>query len=314
MSKRGYVALAPNVETEGELASASAFRQSFANAHDEEHAKEIFLNQFGQYNEVVFNLLLDKLVRKEMSEQLDKLKKLAGLQEAAPVVYSPDKEAYGFEEPEDGLNFDTDDFEPFDRKKSPAKQSRTFEPTSPKDARASAERPEKAAGSNPEQAEFIPFDPDKFGRKHQKFSITNRFGGKDTESQSDKQEVFIQELLSSPNNILGEINSRLANDDNSLAVGDRLSSILSSMPESGIGGLAKDDKQFIIKLVANAVKNMDLPEPFVDPEEEIEDSINFDDIREEYQIEKTDPVNEATFYFGARRDENGQRDPQNYGG
>ena len=305
MSLRGYVALAPNVESDGELSSASAFRNRFSSAHDVEHAKEIYKSQFGEYNETVFNLLYNKLVRNEMSEQIKNLRKLAGLNEAAPVVYTPDKDAYGFEEPEPGLNFQSDDFEPFDRKKSPAKQTRSYEPTSPKDAKASAERPKKAAGSDPVTAEFIPFSPDKFGKKHQKYSIVNRFGDKDYNEKQDRQDVFLKDLLQSPGNLLGEINSRLANDDNSLAVGDKLSSIINSMDGKGISGLNDEDRKFVIKLVANAVSNMDLAEPYVDPDEELEDSINFDDIREDYQVEKN-IVKEAIYFIGARRSESGK--------
>jgi len=288
MSNRGYVTLTPTIKSGEDDASASAFRKSFADAPDIEAAKQLYTQQFGEYNEKVFNLIYNKLVRDKMSEQIKNLRKMAGLNEDTPVIYT-DPDAYGYERGDDKPNYDKSDIPAYDKKKDKV-SARAYEPTSPKDAKAAAERPEKAAGSDPVSAEFIPFDPEKFGANHQKKSVSNRFGDKDRDSVEDKKDVFFKELMRSPSTLLGEINSRLANDDNSLAVGDRLSSIIREMPSSGVAGLEDSDKQFVIKLLANAVKNMDLADPVVEPEmdAELEDSINFDDIRSDYGVEEGD--------------------------
>jgi hypothetical protein len=92
MSKHAYVAIAPNVEVDGEVASASAFRKAFAGAEDDQHAKEVFEKFFGSYNESVFQLVNQKLRGpKSMNESIDQLRKLAGiLNESAPVDFEGD--------------------------------------------------------------------------------------------------------------------------------------------------------------------------------------------------------------------------------
>ena len=60
----------------------------------------------------------------------------------------------------------------------------------------------------------------------------------------------MMELLKSPGLLLGEINARLKNDDNGLAVSDRLSAIISSLDEVGsVMNLPEDDKKFVIQIV-----------------------------------------------------------------
>jgi hypothetical protein len=288
MSTRGYVTLAPTIKNGEEDASASAFRQALVNAPDTESAKELFTRQFGQYNDEVFNLIYDKIVRAKMSEQLNILRKLAGLAEAAPVQFKTDPEAYGYEPQDPGPAFDTDkDPERYDKKQHKV-GDKTWDTISPKDAKNAAERPEKAAGSDPVSAQFIAFDPEKFGTKHQKMSVANRMQGADAGDMEQKKDRFFKELMSAPKGILGEINSRLANDDNSLAVSDRLSNIISGMPSAGVGALNDEDKTFIIQILANAVKNMDLGEPTNEPEEDdmAEESVDLSDIRDDYGIEE----------------------------
>jgi hypothetical protein len=91
MSQRGYIALAPTIKTGNEIASASAFRQSLKTAPDVEAAKELYVKQFGQFDDAVFNLIYNKLMGNKMNEQMITLRKLAGLpvQEGAPVNMSP---------------------------------------------------------------------------------------------------------------------------------------------------------------------------------------------------------------------------------
>ena len=94
MSQRGYIALAPTIKTGNEIASASAFRQSLKTAPDVEAAKELFVKQFGQYDDKVFDLIYNKIMGNNMNtmnEQMITLRKMAGLpvEEGAPVNMSP---------------------------------------------------------------------------------------------------------------------------------------------------------------------------------------------------------------------------------
>ena len=92
MSKHGYITLAPTIKTGDEIASASAFRDSLQNAPDEESAKKLYTQQVGEYNDNVFNLIYDKIVRNKMKEDLNTLRQLAGLDpmaEGAPVDFKP---------------------------------------------------------------------------------------------------------------------------------------------------------------------------------------------------------------------------------
>ena len=124
-----------------------------------------------------------------MSEDINRLKHLAGLDEA-PV------------------NFDD------------------YASISPKDAKAAAERPAKAAASDPVKVEFFPADPEMFHSTIEK-SVANRMPADvDPNDPQAKKDHFMMELLKAPALLLGEINARLKNDDNGLAVSDRLSDCL----------------------------------------------------------------------------------------
>lgn len=91
MSERGYITLAPTVRTGNTVASASAFRQQFKDAPDKEAAKQLYTQQFGEYNDKVFNLIYDKIVGTNMNEHMNILRQLAGLPvvEGAPVQMAP---------------------------------------------------------------------------------------------------------------------------------------------------------------------------------------------------------------------------------
>jgi hypothetical protein len=91
MSERGYVTLAPTVMLGDKAASASAFRQSLADAPDTEAAKEVFVDQFGSYNDKIFKLIYSKIIGANMKEQINRMRILAGLpiMEAAPVNFAP---------------------------------------------------------------------------------------------------------------------------------------------------------------------------------------------------------------------------------
>jgi len=89
MDKRGYLFEVPNQKDGDEVSSASAFREAFKNSPDKEAAKKVFGKQFKEYNEEVFNLIYNKLVGEKMSEDLNILRKMAGLEvdESAPVEF-----------------------------------------------------------------------------------------------------------------------------------------------------------------------------------------------------------------------------------
>jgi predicted transcriptional regulator len=99
MKQRAYIAYAPTVEDQqGDVRSASAFRQQFKSAPDKQTAQKVFTRHFGEYNEEIFNLVYDRLVEQDMNESINTVRKLAGLpevhreqevtQEAAPVDYA----------------------------------------------------------------------------------------------------------------------------------------------------------------------------------------------------------------------------------
>jgi hypothetical protein len=240
MSERGYITLAPTIKIGDEVASASAFRDALKAAPDVESAKQIYTKQFGTYNDKVFNLIYNKIARADMSEQINILRKLAGLpvEEAAPVEFS---------------------------------------------------------GADAKAAKFLPPNA-----SSSKMSIANRFPkGADVNDPAVKQEQFIQALLRSPEALMSEFSERLdPKDDNSLAVGQKLSDIMQLMNQKdiGIASLPKDLKQFVLDLTVNAVKNMDLnagdnSPAYKDMDDEDEDefkreSVDLSNIRGDYGVEE----------------------------
>jgi hypothetical protein len=244
MSERGYITLAPTIKIGDEVASASAFRDALKSAPDIEAAKQIYTKQFGTYNEKVFNLIYNKIASANMSEQINILRKLAGLpmQEAAPVEFS---------------------------------------------------------GAEAKTAKFLPPND-----SSAKMSIANRFPkGADVNDPTVKQEQFIQALLRSPEALMSEFSERLdPKDDNSLAVGQKLSDIMQIMNQKdiGIASLPKDLKQFVLDLTVNAVKNMALKagddspaykDMDIDDEEDEfkRESVDLASIRNDYGIEESKP-------------------------
>jgi mono/diheme cytochrome c family protein len=89
MSQRGYIYVAPNIDKGDVVASASAFRNAFNSATDNEHKKEIFVKYMGTFNQGIFDLLKSK-AEKKMSEDINILKFLAGMLNEAPMDYSDD--------------------------------------------------------------------------------------------------------------------------------------------------------------------------------------------------------------------------------
>jgi len=88
MSERGYIYNIENiVDSDNEVSSASAFREALLNSPSKEAAKEVFTKQFVDYREDVFDLVYRKIVGEKMSEDLNILRKLAGLGESGPVEF-----------------------------------------------------------------------------------------------------------------------------------------------------------------------------------------------------------------------------------
>ena len=90
MSKRGYIAPIDNIDNHmEEVQSASAFRQALRSAPDKESAKQIFTKEFGEMNNSVFELVYNKIAGNKMTEDLNILRKLAGMDviEDAPVEF-----------------------------------------------------------------------------------------------------------------------------------------------------------------------------------------------------------------------------------
>jgi hypothetical protein len=294
MVRHGYVIQAPNVPgISGDVASASAFRSALLSAPDLDSAKETYTSYMGEFNQEIFNLVYDKITGKIMKENLDILKKLAGLLDEAPVNFKPGK---------GGM-----DYEPG---------------ISKKDLKAAAERPEKAAASNPASVGFTKIAPEDMisvdtgkpiNSRQRARSMANQFpDGADVNDPAVKKEMFLKLLAQSPGYVLGEINARLANDEEGFAVSDRLSAIVDNLPEGGIMGLGDADRKWTIELVNNAINNMELhrkdseldkfddleaePEPEVDmdePEMVSLDDPEFDAPEDELEMEakKDEPKN-----------------------
>lgn len=89
MNQRGYILNVPTISTEEEIASASAFRKAISTAPDKESAKLIFNKQFKQFDNDVFELVYNKLKGDKMSEDLNIMKQLAGLEvtEGGPIEF-----------------------------------------------------------------------------------------------------------------------------------------------------------------------------------------------------------------------------------
>jgi hypothetical protein len=255
--QRGYVYSAPTIGDENEAASASAFRQALLTAPDLDSAKDVFTKTMGEFNQGIFDLVYDKITGNIMKESLETLKKLAGLLDEAPVNFAPGKGNM--------------DYEPG---------------VSSKDQKNAAERPEKAASSNPNSVGFTDIGPEDMisvdtgkpiNSKQRAKSMANQFpDGADINDPAVKKEQFLKVLARSPGYVLGEINARLANDDEGFAASDRLSNIIDRLPEDGVMGLGDEDRKWTLSLVNNAINNMVLHKK--DP-----DLDNFDDEPHEFQ-------------------------------
>jgi len=284
MRTRGYITLAPTVKQDGAVAKASDFRDAIKRAPDAEAAKQTFSKQFGQFDQEVFDLIYNKIKGTAMSEQLDILRKLAGLSEAP--VQMPKKVGPG----RYGLRVNPDTGKPFkgvaDYQKWKATQSGgtavpgagpkaqvdprsglEYEAPTGKDRQAAADRVAAAAGSDPLKATFSKIKPEdmkKDGKiipsKQRRNSIANRFPeDADINDPAVKKDMFLKIATRSPYLLFSEINARLGNDDNSVAVSDRLSDIVSQFQDGkSMMELSPEDKTFALRVLGTAIKDMEL--------------------------------------------------------
>lgn len=231
MNLRGYILKVPTISTEEEVASASAFRKAISTAPDKESAKLIFNKQFKEFNNNVFELVYNKLKGEKMSEDLNIMKILAGLEvsEGAPIEF------------EDQVSVKDVNFAEVSKSSS-------------------------------------------------KLSIANRFPqGSDVNDMEVKKDMYVKELLKSPVALLSEINERIMPDDNGLAVSSKLNKIIDGMRDGGVADLEAEDRGFVMDLVKHSLKNMELEagdDREFDPETSSLESLNLDDIREDYQLDE----------------------------
>lgn len=91
MDQHAYVLVTPNVQVGDKISSASAFREAIRNAPDQETAKQVYTEQFGEYNDQLFTLIYNRLTQgnDNMNEQLNIMRRLAGMPiaEGAPVGF-----------------------------------------------------------------------------------------------------------------------------------------------------------------------------------------------------------------------------------
>jgi hypothetical protein len=138
---------------------------------------------------------------------------------------------------------------------------------SPKDKRDAEARPANRDAADATKAKFTDINLDamkvdgkSIPSKQRAKSIANQFpDGADLTDPSIKKDVFLKVTASRPDLMFGEINARLTNDDEGLAISDRLSPIVRKLEDSrNIMELDPEDKDFALKILGNAIKSMEL--------------------------------------------------------
>lgn len=140
---------------------------------------------------------------------------------------------------------------------------------SPKDRKDAEARPANAAAADPATVGFGVVKPQDMTDKRsgkpipsmqRAKSIANQFPeGADINDPAIKKEVFLKFTAKRPDLMFGEINARLANDEAGLAASDRLSPIVRQLEDSrNIMELEPEDKSFALKILNNAIQNMEL--------------------------------------------------------
>ena len=265
-----------------------------------------------------------------MSEELNIIRKLAGMEPIAEApVQMPD-----FDKGERPKNAkEREAYRKWKKSQSAPAKADDEAPLaiSAKDKKAAAERPAKAAAADPTKVGFTKIKPEdmkdaRSGKpipsKQRQKSVANQFpADADINDPAVKKEVFLKLAAKRPDLMFGEINARLATDDEGLAASDRLSPIVRELEDTrNLMDLDPEDKKFALRLMQNAIDNMEMvratdidkaidvepmqldtdPDaddmepvgdddmvPLLDPmddEDLVRDSVNFDDIRAEYDI------------------------------
>ncbi len=199
---------------------------------------------------------------KGQNEDLDAMRHLAGLEEAGMPDFDKGERPTNSKEraayrkwKKDQATGQKDDEAPL-----------TISPKDRKDAEA---RPANAAAADPATVGFGVVKPQDMTDKRsgkpipsmqRAKSIANQFPeGADINDPEIKKEVFLKFTAKRPDLMFGEINARLANDEAGLAASDRLSPIVRQLEDSrNIMELEPEDKSFALKILNNAIQNMEL--------------------------------------------------------
>ena len=229
------------------------------------------------------------------TEDIDRMRHLAGLDEAPMPDFdkgerptnSKERAAYRKWKKDQSAGAKSDDESPLT--------------ISPKDRKDAEERPAKAAAANPATVGFNTVKPQDMTDKRsgkpipssqRAKSIANQFpDNADINDPATKKEVFLKFTAKRPDLMFGEINARLANDEEGLAASDRLSPIVRQLEDSrNIMALEPEDKSFALKLLNNAIQNMELVKATdIDKQIEVEPmQLDVDD--EEYDDDAMVPV------------------------
>ena len=232
---------------------------------------------------------------KGQTEDIDRMRHLAGLDEAPMPDFdkgerptnSKERAAYRKWKKDQSAGAKSDDESPLT--------------ISPKDRKDAEERPAKAAAANPATVGFNTVKPQDMTDKRsgkpipssqRAKSIANQFPeDADLNDPAIKKEVFLKFTAKRPDLMFGEINARLANDEEGLAASDRLSPIVRQLEDSrNIMDLEPEDKSFALKLLNNAIENMELVKATdIDKQIEVEPmQLDVDD--EEYDDDAMVPV------------------------
>ena len=196
-----------------------------------------------------------------MQEELDRLSTLSGIEEAPMPDFdkgerpknSKERAAYRKWKKSNAAGKKDDDDAPL-----------TISPKDRKDAEA---RPARAAAADPAKAEFtditlkgMKVDGKSIPSSQRAKSVANQFPeDADLNDPAIKKEVFLKFTAKRPDLMFGEINARITNDEEGLAISDRLSPIVRQLEDSrNIMELEPEDKSFALKILNNAINNMDL--------------------------------------------------------
>ena len=229
----------------------------------------------------------------EMQEEIDRISHLAGISEAPMPDFdkgerpktSKERAAYRKWKKEQS---------------APAKDDMSdVVSISPKDKRDAEARPANAAAADPTKAEFTDINLDSMkvdGKSipssQRAKSIANQIPDNvDLNDPKVKKEAFLQLTAKRPDLMLGEINARLTNDDEGLAISDRLSPIVRQLEDSrNIMELSPEDKSFALKILNTAINNMELVKSTdIDKQIDVEPmQMDTDDDEPDYDDETTE--------------------------